>query len=213
MGNTWLNAVLNSREVDHAGFVEVNDSIAETQAARYGLDMAIHDLDMMCFFLGSAPASVFGRSWNPPWSWYIGNASAALILNFGSGIPVSYNGSWCATGIETAWSGHWRFECENGVILMRDDQVDVQPRLDDRQDVGGFLQYENGELTLAPSIQLAYADESYVLHEFYEAVTTGHMPATMCQSNIQSLAIVFGALRSFETGGIVSINEMLGGRV
>jgi hypothetical protein len=38
MGNAWLNAVLNSREVEYAGFVEIDDSIAETQAARYGLD-------------------------------------------------------------------------------------------------------------------------------------------------------------------------------
>jgi predicted dehydrogenase len=333
MGNTWLNVVLNSSQVEYAGFVEINDSIAQTQAERYGLDrsrifqsledalskvradgvidvtppqfhqqisvtalkagipvlsekpladtldsaraivrkadetgvlhmvaqnrrysvpaqtlkqvitsgrmgkiaaasvefykaphfggfreempypliidMAIHHFDMMRFFLGSNAVSLFGRSWNPPWSWYKGDASASLVLEFGSSIPVSYDGSWCSTGVETAWNGHWRFECEKGVILMRDEQVYVQPRLDEQLDVGGFWQYKNDDLTLVSAIQPEYNDQSYLLHEFYEAVTHGRKAATTCQDNIQSLAIVFGALRSFETGGVVQINEMV----
>jgi predicted dehydrogenase len=332
MGNTWLNAVLNSHEVQYAGFVEINGAIAEAQAERYGLDrarifrsldealsavqadgvidvtppqfhqqvsitaleagipvlsekpladtldsaraivrkanetgvlhmvaqnrrysvpaqtlkqvidagrmgkiasvsveffkgphfggfrdempypliidMAIHHFDMMRFFLGSDAVSLFGRSWNPPWSWYRGDASASLVLDFG--IPVSYDGSWCSTGVETAWNGHWRFECENGVILMRNEQVYVQGRLDERLDLGGFWQYKNDDLTLVPPSQPAYADQAYLLHEFYEAVTNGRRPATTCQDNIRSLAIVFGALRSFETGGVVRLDEMLG---
>ncbi len=335
MGNAWLNAVLNSREVEYAGFVEINDSIAEIQAARYRLDrsrifrsldealsavkadgvidvtppqfhkqvsitaleagipvlsekpladtldsaqaivrkanetgvlhmvaqnrrymlptqtlkqviesgqmgriasvsveffkgphfggfregmpyplivdMAIHHFDLMRFFLGSDAVSLFGRSWNPPWSWYNGDASASLVVEFDSGIPVSYDGSWCSTGVETAWNGHWRLECENGVILMRDEQVYVQPRRNERRDMGSFWQYQNADLALVPSIQPIYTDQSYLLHEFYKAVTNGHMPATTCQDNIHSLAIVFGALRSFETRGVVRINDMLEG--
>ncbi|MCB0087723.1 MAG: Gfo/Idh/MocA family oxidoreductase, partial [Caldilineaceae bacterium] len=38
MGNAWLNAVTASPNVTYAGFVEVNDAIAEAQAGKYGLD-------------------------------------------------------------------------------------------------------------------------------------------------------------------------------
>lgn len=333
MGNAWLNAVLNSREVEYAAFVEINNTTAEAQAARYGLDrsrifrsldealaavkadglidvtppqfhqqnaitaleanlpvlsekpladtlaaaqavvrkanetgvlhmvaqnrrympstqtlrhviesgklgeiasvsvdffkgphfggfredmayplvidMAIHHFDLMRFFLQSNAATVFGQSWNPAWSWYKGDAAAALVLRFANGIPVSYHGSWCSTGIETAWNGHWRFECENGVILMRDEQVYVQTRRDEKEDLGGIWQYQNDDLTLVPSVQPAYTDQSYLLHEFYEAVTKGSPPATTCQDNLHSLAIVFGALRSFETNGVVQIDTVL----
>ena len=335
MGNTWLNAVLQSQEVEYAGFVEVNDAAADAQAQRYGLDrtrifrsleealakveadgvidvtppqfhpqvsmtaleagipvlsekpladtlesaraivrkadetgvlhmvaqnrrysvpaqtlkrvidsgrmgrigavsvefykaphfggfreempypliidMAIHHFDMMRYFLGSDAVSLFGRSWNPPWSWYKGDASASLVLDFG--IPVSYDGSWCSTGVETAWNGHWRFECEKGVILMRDEEVYIQPRLEARQEMGGFWQYRNEEVTPVSPVQPAHTDQAYLLHEFYDAVTNGRTPATTCQDNIQSLAIVFGALRSFETHHPVSMNEMLDMRV
>lgn len=333
MGNTWLNAVLSSSEVEYAGFVEINDSIARTQAERYGLDtslifhsleealaavsadgvlditppqfhkqvsitaleagipvlsekpladtldsareivrkanatgvlhmvaqnrrysvpaqtlkqvidsgrmgqiasvsveffkgphfggfreempypliidMAIHHFDMIRFFLGSDPVSVFGRSWNPPWSWYKGDASASLMLAFSDGVVVSYDGSWCSTGVETSWNAHWRFECDHGIILMRDDQVYIQPRLDAKLDMGGFWQYQNEDLTLVDPAQPAYTDQSYLLHEFYEAVTLGRPPMTTCQDNIKSLGIVFGALRSFETGSVTTMNEML----
>ncbi|MEL7236042.1 MAG: Gfo/Idh/MocA family oxidoreductase, partial [Chloroflexota bacterium] len=40
------------------------------------IDMAIHHFDMMRFFLDSNPARIFATSWNPPWSWYRGDASA-----------------------------------------------------------------------------------------------------------------------------------------
>src|SRR5436190_13760311 len=41
MGQVWLQTVLASQEVEFAGFVEVNDAIAEAQAARNGLDRAV----------------------------------------------------------------------------------------------------------------------------------------------------------------------------
>jgi predicted dehydrogenase len=333
MGNTWLNAVLNSSEVEYAGFVEINDSIAQMQAERYGLDrarifrsldealskvqvdgvidvtppqfhqqvsitaleagipvlsekplanmldsaktivqkanetgvlhmvaqnrrysvpaqtlkriidsgqmgqiasvsvefyraphfggfreempypliidMSIHHFDMMRCFLSSDAVWLFGRSWNPPWSWYKGDASASLVLEFGSGIPVSYNGSWCSIGVETSWNGLWRFECEHGALVMRDDQIYVKARNSDRLDLGELGQYEPDELRLVSPIKPGYADQAYLLHEFYVAVTEGYAPATTCQDNLHSLAIVFSALRSFERRGVVSIDEIL----
>src|SRR5207247_4890068 len=105
------------------------------------IDMAIHHFDMMRFFLGRDATSVYGRSWNPPWSWYRGDASAAVTLKFGGDVVVSYNGSWCSVGMETPWNANWRFECENGVLVFQDDQVYRQLRLDTMQDRGGYRQY------------------------------------------------------------------------
>jgi predicted dehydrogenase len=41
MGNTWLNTVLHSAEVEYAALVEVNPVIAQQQAEKYGLDPAL----------------------------------------------------------------------------------------------------------------------------------------------------------------------------
>jgi predicted dehydrogenase len=153
------------------------------------IDMAIHHFDMMRFFLDSDPVSIVGRSWNPSWSWFKGDASASLILEFADAVTVSYDGSWCSLGTETAWNAHWRFECENGVVLLREDQV--------------FTQTKEGSLKAIRPLDLEYTDQSYLLHEFYEAVTKGKTPATTCQDNIKSLGIVFDCIKSFESGAVV----------
>jgi predicted dehydrogenase len=153
------------------------------------IDMSIHHFDLMRFFLESEPVSVFGRSWNPPWSWFGGDASAAVILEFASGVRVSYNGSWCSQGRETTWNANWRFECSHGVVAMVDDQV--------------YTQGTGQEPTLVERVVMERTDQAYLLHEFYEAVTQGKPAITTCQDNIKSLGIVFDVVESFECGAVV----------
>lgn len=164
------------------------------------IDMAIHHFDLMRFLLESEPVSLFGRSWNPPWSWYKGDASASVSLEFTNGAVVAYNGSWCSSGRETPWNANWRFEGERGVVTLQDDRVYVQPRRDELLDRGGYRQFKNDELSEIKPLELAYVAQAHLLHEFYEAVTQGKAVATTCQDNIKSLGIVFDVIKSFETG-------------
>jgi predicted dehydrogenase len=155
------------------------------------IDMSIHHFDMMRYFLDLDPIWIYGRSWNPPWSWFNGDASASVLLRFEGDVTVAYNGSWCSQGMDTPWNGEWRFECERGVVTLHNDQVTV---------------YRTGE---APEpvepVAAERVAQAYLLHEFYEAVTTGKIPATTCQDNIKSLAIVFNTVKSFETGSPVAV--------
>jgi predicted dehydrogenase len=166
------------------------------------IDMSIHHFDLMRYFLESDPISVYGRSWNPPWSWYSSDASASVSLAFANGVTVAYNGSWCSQGQETPWNAHWRFECAKGVVTLREDQVYVQ-RVTGYESGTGYRQSLHDpieQIALAPMERMAQA---YLLHEFVEAVTQGKAPATTCQDNIKSLGIVFDVVKSFETGTVV----------
>lgn len=321
MGNTWLNAVLKSTEVEFAGFVEINDAIAEEQAGKYNLDrslifktleeaivkvkadavidvtpprfhnpvaitamnaglhvltekpfsdtmeaaqaivrkaqetglvqmvaqnrryfpsvqtvrrilqsgemgrvtavtvehyrhmtfsnnfrlhmqyplivdMAIHHFDMMRCILGCNPLTVYGRSWNPPWSRFDFDASASVLFEFENKAIVSYNGSWESQGGDTSYNGNWRFDCEKGVLWMRDNQV-----------YRGYPEAWNKDMDAPQEPQdmdyLPYAHQAYLLHEFYEAVTTGKPPITTGADNLYSLGMVFDTIKSFETGSVV----------
>lgn len=164
------------------------------------IDMAIHHFDMMRFFLDSDPVATAGRSWNPPWSWYRGDASAAVLLEFASGAVVSYSGSWCSRGVETSWNAHWRFECEFGAVVMHNDQVFIG-RNDEARSLTAAR--ETDASMLVPPVIMTYTDQTYLLREFYQAVTSGSVPATICQDNLKSLAVVFDAVRAFESGTTV----------
>lgn len=153
------------------------------------IDMSIHHFDLMRFFLGSDPVRVFGRSWNPPWSWFKGDASAAVVLDFANGVKVSYDGSWCSQGRETDWNANWRFECSKGVVAMVNSQV--------------YTQLTGQEAVPVEPVVMARTGQAYLLHEFYEAVTQSKPAVTTCQDNRKSLGIVFDVVQSFETGEVV----------
>jgi len=156
------------------------------------IDMSIHHYDAMRFLFESDPLTIYGKSWNPCWSWFAGDASAVVIIEFPHGLFVSYNASWCSTGKETTWTGDWRIECEKGVVVLEDDEIWLSPT--------------QGEVEKMKDLKPPYITQAYLLHEFHLALTKGITPATTCQDNLKSLAMVFDTIKSFETGAVVKCN-------
>ena len=72
------------------------------------VDMAIHTFDAARYIAGAVPVTVQCTEFNPPWSWYRGAASAVAEFEFDGGIRFSYEGSWCAEGLQTSWESSWR---------------------------------------------------------------------------------------------------------
>lgn len=155
------------------------------------VDMSIHHFDLMRYILGADPVWVMGHSWNPYWSWFKGDASAALVFEFANGSHVVYHGSWCATGDQTSWNGHWHIECERGVIVLRNNLV--------------FEAAIGEALREVPVEAMARTGQHYLLHEFYRALREGITPSTHGRDNLKSLAMVFGAVQAVEEGGVVAL--------
>ena len=200
-----LKSVLDSGELGAIGAVSVDfykgphfGGFRDEMDYPLVIDMAIHHFDLMRYLLGSDAVSLFGRSWNPPWSWYKGDAAASLSLRFTNDVVVSYDGSWCAQGRETSWNGDWRFDCAGGVVTLVDDAVTVQ-RL---TGVDGFNNRYSEPEIIAPVV-MPRQGQDYLLHAFYTAVTAGTLPETTAADHIKSLAIVFRCLESFESGAAV----------
>ncbi len=164
------------------------------------IDMSIHHFDMMRFFLDSNPSQIFARTWNPSWSWFDGDASASVNIQFENGIPVTYTGSWCAQGMETPWNAHWRFDCAKGVFSVEDDVVYIQ-RLTGVVD--GSSQHEDKQVVELVSMERQAQD--YLLHEFYEAVTQGKSTGTPAQDNIHTVEFVFNVVKSADSDEIVTL--------
>lgn len=78
------------------------------------VDMAIHQFDLARDLIGREPVAVQCESFNPTWSWYAGDASASVMVEFEGGARFSFVGSWCSIGHETSWNGSWHVSGADG---------------------------------------------------------------------------------------------------
>lgn len=166
------------------------------------LDMAIHTFDAARLLLDADPLAVYCREWNPAGSWYDHDAAAVAVFEMSNGVVYTYRGSWCAEGLNTTWEADWRVIGQQGSICwdgaegLRAETVAA----------GGQFRSQMQELILDP----AHAEDRVgahegIIHEFVDCVQHGGTPETVCTDNIKSLAMVFGAIESAESGRRVEI--------
>ena len=167
-------------------------------------DMAIHTFDAARLMAGAAPRAVYCREWNPQGSWYAEGSSAAAIFELERGIVFTYRGSWCADGLMTSWESAWRIVGTRGTIVW-DGHDAVRIEIARPHQPGQFFA-EVAAVELPP---LDPSDRTGghlgVLQDFIAATRGGPLPETIGTENIKSLAMVFGAIESAETGRRVDI--------
>ena len=157
------------------------------------VDMSIHHFDQLRYLAGDEPVAVRCTSWNPPWSWFAGDAAATADFELASGARFVYAGSRCTPGLQTSWNADWHVYGERGAAgwdgddLVRVDAPGVGFEVPDR--------LEGIEGSLA---------------EFVAALRSGTTPQNEVRANVLSLAMVEGAIRSSDRGGErVLIAELL----
>jgi predicted dehydrogenase len=167
------------------------------------LDMAIHTFDAARFLSGADPVAVYCKEWNPAGSWYDHGASAVATFEMSNGLIYTYRGSWCAEGFPTTWESDWRFIGQNGTLKWTNG-ADVQAQV--VAATGGFQStYQDVAVPLYDGVDDVAGHKS-LIQEFVTCIQTGAEPETICTDNIKSLAMVFGAIESAETGKRVKIS-------
>jgi predicted dehydrogenase len=168
------------------------------------LDMAIHTFDAARFICGGDPVSVYCKEWNPAGSWYDHDASAVAIFEMSNGIVYTYRGSWCAEGLRTTWESDWRVIGQKGSAHW-DGAGDIRAQV--IAETGGFLSTYT-DLEVSPEPHSAKVDgHKGIIRDFVACVRNGGTPDTICTDNIKSLAMVFGAIESAESGKPVAIQS------
>ncbi len=193
--------ILNSDFYIGAHFGGFRDAMASPLL----LDMAIHTFDAARYLSGSDPVAVYCEEFNPTWSWYTGNACATAIFEMSGGLRYTYRGSWCSEGLHTSWEGEWRAVGSRGTATW---DGAGPPTAEVVSGSGDFhAQTEARTAVVEHTIAQGIAGP---LQDFVQAVRTGATPMGECHDNFKSLAMVFGAIESVQTGQRVTID---GGKV
>lgn len=167
------------------------------------LDMAIHSFDAARWLIGADPTSVYCRETNPKGSWYAHGASADALFDFANGVTMTYRGSWCAEGANTAWECSWRIIGTKGTAIWDGNEGITAHAV--AGDEGFFRPLVPVEVPdLAEPLVEGHAG---VILDFVRAVQGQTSPLTAGTDNIHSLAMVFAAIRSAETGARVPVQN------
>lgn len=196
IGGASLVTVQFHRDPHFGGF-------RETMAHPLLLDMAIHAFDAARFVTGAEPISVHCESFNPPWSWFDGDAEAWAVFTLSGGSRFVYTGSWCSGGLVTSWNGTWRVVGPHGSATWDG----LGPPVVEHAAGSGPLACD---VRPERSTDLEDTEEiAGALAEFVHAVRTGEVPSGDIHSNLWSLAMVQAAVDSTEARQTVMVADLL----
>lgn len=169
------------------------------------LDMAIHTFDQARYLTGADPVSVYCHEFNPPGSWYAGNASAVCIFEMSDGSVFAYRGSWCAEGVPTSWDATWRVNGEHGTIIWDGYGTLFAEVVAKTDQTGKFIRdYERIEI---PQDWKGRPGHEGCLDEMFAALNENRRAETDCRDNIKSMAMVYGAIDSAKTGQKIDLRN------
>ncbi|SEM60177.1 Gfo/Idh/MocA family protein [Paenibacillus sp. OV219] len=161
------------------------------------IDMAIHTFDQARFIIDADPVSVYCHEFNPPGSWYKGNASAICIFEMSDGSVFSYRGSWCADGLNTSWESDWRVTGSKGGARWDGAGMPYAEYVDTSKPESFIREMVSVEGKQGWNGQQGHFG---CFDEMFAALEEGRPAETDCLDNIKSVAMVFGAVESARTG-------------
>ncbi len=172
------------------------------------VEASVHHFDQLRNLSGSVCNFISGREWNPGHERayagsesFKGESCGLYVLHMSGGVMGTYEGNNLATGKPNSWhSEYYRVECEGGVaVLDRDDVVRVESRSG------------NGTLNVQemPRENPTHAGHHAIGEQFLDWLDGGTTPATVLSDNIQSNAMLFGAMQASASNSVVDVQALL----
>lgn len=169
------------------------------------IDMAIHTFDAARLLTGQNPLSVYCHEWNPRGSWYDRDASAIAIFDMTGGVVFTYQGSWCADGLQTSWEGRWHIVGTKGSLIW-DGDTGLRCEIAGERD-GALLSCQH-DVPVPTLIKTPSAGwHAAAIDSVARDLAAGRIPETVCTDNVYSLAMALGAARSADLGRRIDLTE------
>ena len=160
------------------------------------IENATHQFDLLRYVTGTDPVKVycsaFGSARTPHWPKP--NVSAHFEMD--SGLMFDFAASWSYGEFRTPWEGIWRLYGSRGSIMWVENRIIIA--------AGG-----KRETIALPSMPSDHT-RSATFDEFSNALEEGRRPTVDIEDNIRTVGMVFGAIRSSESGMPVSVQELIG---
>jgi predicted dehydrogenase len=170
------------------------------------IEGAVHHLDILVDLAGARCDRVYAETWNPRWGAYAGDSQALITLHFENGRRAFYEGALTNAVKLNGWSQeYFRAECERATLVLSQRRVE---RFTYDQTATHTLGTE-GRGEEVPLLERPYWSHQWLVEQFIAWLNGGPAMETAVDRNLESLAIVFGAIQSSRTGQPVAVQEYL----
>ena len=153
------------------------------------LDMSVHHVDLLRFMTQREVATVVAVEHDTPDNAFKHPSNALCLMRLETGIPVIWDGDWCARGPVTSWEGEWHFVGSKGRLFW-DGVIDQAFQTSVRLEIPG---QDTRELM---SVEPVQERRLPLLEHFIDSVGRNQQPQPSIEDNRKTLAVVFGSLES-----------------
>ena len=153
----------------------------------FRVEMVIHHMDLVAYWVGSAPARVAADGFRTAISWGVGQMGCDILARFENGTRLNYHGDWSIATNLTSFNGHWIICGSKGTIRWEDGPIILKRRPAARHDG------ENGEeIRITPATK-GPSSLNTEHQEFIAALQEGRMPESEIEENVRSMRLCLQA--------------------
>lgn len=167
---------------------------------------AVHHLDLLADLAGAKCDIIYAQTWNPPWGEYAGDSQALVTMTFENGSRAFFEGA-CANAVGLRdWSQETiRAECELATLVLNARRLERFTCDPARQRTNR----SEGDGDDVPLLQRPKWMNTWLIEQFVHWLDGGEPMETNVEANLQSVALIFAAIESSQTGQPVKVQRML----
>jgi predicted dehydrogenase len=166
------------------------------------LDCAIHHLDFLADLTGGQCDRLYAESWNDGSGDFAGATKALVTMHFDNGVRGTFEGSLSNASTLHGWDHEYvRAECRDQTLVLSDYEIERHP--------AATANASEGDGEPVPLLERERWMHEWVIEQFLDWIDGGDPMATHGKANLQSMALVGGAIESAERGEAVDPQALI----
>jgi predicted dehydrogenase len=166
------------------------------------IEGAVHHFDQIRNLSGANCATIAGVDWLPAGAdSFKGECLGLFVMRMTNGVMAQYEGTCLAAGKQQTWHEEfYRIECEGGALVTDGgDRVWIEEHTP-----GSGVRTED-----VPLVHVEWPGHQAMIAQFVAWLDGGEPPPTVIEDNMQTTAMLFGAITASTENRTVDIQAMI----
>jgi predicted dehydrogenase len=177
------------------------------------IEGAVHQLDILDSLAGARCKTVFARTWRPAWAEYAGDTDGTVVMSYENDVHATFEGSKSSpVGVSDWQHEQIRVEGKDAIAILNHRELEVFHRVYNLvpREFAGFQigqRARQGDGMKFQSLSGDAWEHDLLLEHYVRWLEGGPQMETHAAANVLSLAIVFAAIESVETGAEINMRD------